>query len=244
MEEEDKRRKLYTLAQSNSKDAIPYPMFKSKQDEDIHKFIMDFKDALVRNQIPRKDQVKILRGSLRNFALEIVHKDIDDVDKAYEILANQFGNSDQVFTSKYRIFLSECEQKWPSLETKPKEVFQKTTKLVSHLEELEKLVTAKSVDKGELYNASNVKKLFGVMPAIIKDKALEKVKATSTNEEKLQALKGGLEFYKDKAQQHMLLELDETVSPSAACCNSCNHQRPKAKDSRKKKSFRKCFICR
>ena len=109
LETEDSRRKLYTLSQSSSKDAIPYPVFKSKADEDVHKFLAEFKEALVRNQIPKKDHVKLLQSSLKNFALEIVNKDITEIEDAYKILIKQFGNADQVFTSKYKVFLNECE---------------------------------------------------------------------------------------------------------------------------------------
>ena len=116
LESEDDERMLYTLSKSNSKDPIPYPMFKSKPHEDVHTFITDFKDALIRNQIPKRDHVKILRIYLMNFALEIVHESLTNIDEAYEILQDQFGSSDQVFAAKFHIFLSECEGNWPSIE--------------------------------------------------------------------------------------------------------------------------------
>ena len=94
LEQEDRSRMLYTLVKSNSKDSIPYPIFKSKPHEDVHVFIDEFKDTLVRNQIPKKDHVKILRVYLQNFALEIVQESITDIDEAYQILLDQFGSSD------------------------------------------------------------------------------------------------------------------------------------------------------
>ena len=77
LEEEDAKRKLYTNSQSKSKDSVPYPQFRAKDHEDVHKFIKETKKNFVRNKIPLKDQVKILRTNLRGFALEIVQKDIE-----------------------------------------------------------------------------------------------------------------------------------------------------------------------
>ena len=39
LEKQDTTRKLYTNSKSHEKDPIPYPLFKSKDDEDIHKFL-------------------------------------------------------------------------------------------------------------------------------------------------------------------------------------------------------------
>ena len=73
--------------------------------------LKEFKEALVRNQIPVKDQVKILRKNLKNFALEIVHKDVTAVNEAYKLLVKHFGNSEQIW---FKVFLNECEKRWPS----------------------------------------------------------------------------------------------------------------------------------
>ena len=176
LEAEDLSRNLYTLSQSSSKDSIPYPVFRAKPDDDVHKFLAEFKDALVRNQIPTKDQVKILRtSSLKNFALEVVHKDVSEIEEAYKILLKQFGNADQVFASKFKIFMSECERKWPEIGVNPKEVYQKMTKLITQLDDLQKLVDNKSVDKGELFNSNNVKRLFTIVPTEITIKVYEKI---------------------------------------------------------------------
>ena len=231
-------RKLYTLSQTSSKDSIPYPVFRAKPDEDMHKFLAEFKDALIRNQIPKKDQVKILRmSSLKNFALEVVHKDITDIDEAYKILLKQFGNSDQVFASKLKIFLNECERKWPEISTNPKELYQKMTRLISQLDDLQKLVDDKSVDKGELFNTHNVKRLFSIVPTEITLRVYEKIDENATNEEKVKALKNSLEVHRKTAQQKLAMELDEREKVSV---NHLASQRTKKKVSNKQ---RQCFIC-
>ena len=107
----DAERKLYTLARSQSKDAVPYPVFKSKETEDVHKFIKEFKEAFVRNQVAQKDQCKIFRTNLKGVALDIVSKDIEDVDKAYKLLIKQFGNTDQIWSARYKVFLAECQKR-------------------------------------------------------------------------------------------------------------------------------------
>ena len=75
-------------------------MYKSKDDEDVLKFIREIKDAFVRNQIPLKDHVKYLRQQLRGLALEIVHKDLTDIEEAYKLLTRQFGSTDQIWAAK------------------------------------------------------------------------------------------------------------------------------------------------
>ena len=55
---EDSKRKLYTNAKNQSKDPVPYPMYKSKDDEDVLKFMREMKEGFVRNQVPLKDHVK------------------------------------------------------------------------------------------------------------------------------------------------------------------------------------------
>ena len=100
------------------------------------------------------------RTNLKNFALEIVHKDILDIEVAYKFLIKYFGNSDKIWAAKFRVFLDECEKRRPSNEQNPKDRFQKLSKLISQLEELESLLSSGSVDKAELYNATGVKKFF------------------------------------------------------------------------------------
>ena len=207
LEKQDTTRKLYTNSKSHGKDPIPYPLFKSKDDEDIHKFLKEFKEALIRNQIPVKDQVKILRTNLKNFALEIVHKDILDIEVAYKLLIKHFGNSDKIWAAKFRVFLDECEKRWPSNEQNPKDRFQKLSKLISQLEELESLLSSGSVDKAELYNATSVKKFFAIIPNEITNEVFEKIEDTSTNEDKVKELKAVMVKFKNTAQQKMLMEL-------------------------------------
>ena len=207
LEEEDSSRKLYTNSRSHAKDPVPYPFFKSRDDEDVHKFLKDFKEALVRNQIPVKDQVKILRNNLKNFALEVVHKDITDIEVAYKSLIKHFGNSDKIWGAKFKVFLDECEKRWPLNDHSPKERFQKLSKLISQLEELESLIDSGSVDKAELYNASSIKKLFNIIPNEITNKVFEITDDESTNEDKIKNLKGIMLKFRNTAQQKMMMEI-------------------------------------
>ena len=213
LEKEDSSRKLYTNSKSYSKDPIPYPLFKAKDDEDVHKFLKEFKEALIRNQIPLKDQVKILRTNLKNFALEVVHKDILDIEVAYKLLLKHFGNSDKIWSAKFRIFLEECEKRWPSGDQNPKEKFQKLSKLISQLEELEGLIASGSVDKAGLYNASSVKKLFSIIPKEISNKVFEKIEDTSTNEDKVKEIKAVMVKFRNTAQQKMLMDMNSDKEP-------------------------------
>ena len=93
---------------------------------------------------------------LKEFALDIVQKDITNIETAYNLLIKQYGGADRVWAAKYKIFLSECEGNWPGLQN-PKQRYQKISKIVAQLEELETLITDGSVNKAELYNAVSVK---------------------------------------------------------------------------------------
>ena len=70
----------------------------------------------------------------------------------------------------------------------------------------------RKVNKGELYNSSNIKKLFRVLPGAIVDKALEYFDKNSDNEGKLRALTRSLELYRSNAQQRMQLDLAVSVN--------------------------------
>ena len=244
----DAERKLYTLARSQSKDAVPYPVFKSKETEDVHKFIKEFKEAFVRNQVAQKDQCKIFRTNLKGFALDIVSKDIEDVDKAYKLLIKQFGNTDQIWSARYKVFLAECQKKWPSLEENPKERYQKLSKLMEQLEELQILVDEKNIDKGELYNATNVTKLFSLIPTDLRLKTRKKLTAESSSEDKVEGLKKTMKEFKELAQLEMMDKLDiEEVRKK----QSGTHYEEK-KDYREKRNYEQkrdsgdkfmCFIC-
>ena len=96
LEKEDAQRKLYTMSKSQSKDSVQYPIFRGKENEDVHSFIKEFKDCLLRNQVPEKDEVKVLRTYLRDFPLDLVHKELIKVEEAFKILIKQFGGIDQI----------------------------------------------------------------------------------------------------------------------------------------------------
>ena len=154
LKDEDAKRRLYTFSKSQAKSSIPYPVFKSRDEDHIHKFVKETKELFIRNRVPISDQARILRTNLKGFAPDIVHKDITNIETAYKLLIKQHGGA-----AKYKIFLSECEGYWPGLQN-PKQRYQKISKIVAQLEELETLITDGSVNKAELYNAVSVKKLL------------------------------------------------------------------------------------
>ena len=172
---EESKRKLYTNARNQSKDSVPYPVYKSKDDEDVLKFMREMKDAFVRNQVPLKDHVKHLRLQLRGLALEIVHKDLTDIDEAYKLLTRQFGSSDQIWAAKYKVFLQECEKKWPSTQGNARERFQKLTRIIVQIDDLERFIEERTMSKAELFNAGNVKKFLSLMPEEIFNDTLETI---------------------------------------------------------------------
>ena len=201
---EDSKRKLYTFSKSQAKSSVPYPVFKSNDEEDVHKFIKETKELFVRNRVSAVDQARILRSNLKGFALDIIHKDIIDIEVAYTLLIRQYGGTDRVWSAKYKLFVKECEGKWPGLQN-AKQRYQKASKILAQLEELEKLISEGSADKAEMYNAVSVKKLFSLMPSEVVNDTLEGLKIDTNSEEKVKNLKKILIKFQKIAQNKMLL---------------------------------------
>ena len=236
----DAERKLYTLSKSKSKDSVTYPTFKAKEAEDVHRFVKEFKEALITNQVAEKDQVKTLRSNLRNFALDIVHKEVKKIDKAYDLLIKQFGNSDQIWAAKFKVFEAECQKKWPSQQENPKERYQKLSKMLEQFEELHSLVKNGSVDSGELYNHTSVKKLYSLIPSEMKTEALKKLTCDSKSSEKVDALKDALIMFRDLSQQEMLLKFDGSAIENKN--DNKNYYGDQA--DKKGQGARSCFFCK
>ena len=59
----------------------------------------------MRKRVSAVDQARILRSNLKRFALDIVHKDIIDIEVAYTLLIRQYGGTDRVWAAKYKLFV-------------------------------------------------------------------------------------------------------------------------------------------
>ena len=75
-----------------------------------------------------------------------------------------------------------------------KERFLRIGRIITQLEDLQKLIEDNRVDKAELYNAASVKKLFKLMPEEVVNETLEEIKDNMTQEEKIKTLKTVLEI--------------------------------------------------
>ena len=97
IENEDKKRELYSLAGSN-KEAVRLPKFGGSAGEDFTVFKSKLILALEKNMVPTSDKVEKLRTCLSGAALALVPEKTSDFLKAMEVLADAFGNPERVLS--------------------------------------------------------------------------------------------------------------------------------------------------
>ena len=95
IEEEDKKRELYSLAGSN-KEQVKLPGFGGIAGEDFSTFKAKLLLAFEKNMIPASDKVEKLRACLSGAALALVPEKTHDFNKALEVLRDAYGNPERV----------------------------------------------------------------------------------------------------------------------------------------------------
>ena len=91
VQKEDEQRNLQTLVPNKSK-KIKYPTFSGDPGEDLVKFKLRMAECFLKNQVPRSDQLDILRENLRGAALKRVPDTLKDLDTAWSNLNEAFGS--------------------------------------------------------------------------------------------------------------------------------------------------------
>ena len=97
---EDEHRKLYSLAKDKSAKNLKYPSFHGQDGEDYFQFEREVKSTMKSNQVPRRDEVKVLRQCLHGDALDIVPKNLRCVEEAFSNLAKRFGDATRMMNIK------------------------------------------------------------------------------------------------------------------------------------------------
>ena len=92
---EDKDRALFSLETSKG-EVLKYPSFAGDSSQDFIKFKEKMEYRFRRNQVAKQDQLDKLREVLKGQALRLVPESTKDIDAAWSILKNAFGDSVRV----------------------------------------------------------------------------------------------------------------------------------------------------
>ena len=99
VEYEDKTRCLYSLVKSKPAN-VKYPSFSGRFDADFYKFKQELTDAFEANQIRREDRCQLLRGCLQPGPRAFIHQDLKDIDEAWAVLKQLYGDPANISMSK------------------------------------------------------------------------------------------------------------------------------------------------
>ena len=96
---EDKTRCLYSLSKSEFTPR-KFPKFGGLFHEDFHKWLNEFKSAIISNRVRYEDQCSKLRECLSVSVLKLIPSTIENVDAAYTILQSIYGDPARVMSSR------------------------------------------------------------------------------------------------------------------------------------------------
>ena len=92
---EDQERALFSL-ESSKGEVLKYPSFAGDASQDFIKFKEKMEYRFRRNQVAKQDQLEKLREVLKGQALRLVPESTKDIDSAWTILKNAFGDAVRV----------------------------------------------------------------------------------------------------------------------------------------------------
>ena len=98
---QDKERGLFTLEPAKT-EKMKWPIFYGNQSEDFTKWQEKMDLAFLKNRVPKDERVDKLREHLRNKALALVPESTKDIESAYKILKDAFGDPVRVLDHKLK----------------------------------------------------------------------------------------------------------------------------------------------
>ena len=99
LKDEDNKRCLYSLAKSKTA-AVKLPMFTGERAEDFSKFRKEVEKGMKTNRVRKHDQVAKLRECLRQGPKALIPYDMEDIEKAWKILTNMYGDTTRVMAAR------------------------------------------------------------------------------------------------------------------------------------------------
>ena len=100
--EEDTEQALFSLEQSKG-EILKYPTFAGDAGQDFMKFKEKTEYRFKRNQVAKQDPLEKLRENLKGQALRFIPETTEDIDAAWEVLKDAFGDATRVL--QYRLDL-------------------------------------------------------------------------------------------------------------------------------------------
>ena len=99
---EDKDRALFSLEQAKA-ETLKYPSFSGEPGQDLFNFKEKMEYRFKRNQVAKQDQIEKLRENLKGQALRLVPETTKDIDVAWSILKDAFGDAARVLQHRLDI---------------------------------------------------------------------------------------------------------------------------------------------
>ena len=96
---ENEERCLYSLSKSNTS-SVKLPVFSGGDEEDFIKFRREMEKGFRSNRVKKEDQVKKLRENLRGQPKSLVPEGMDNIDNAWEILQNLYGDVSRIMRAR------------------------------------------------------------------------------------------------------------------------------------------------
>ena len=99
---EDETRCLFSLSRNKTADVM-LPIFTGDPEEDFTKFKKEMMKGLKTNRVKKDDQVKKLRENLRDQPRSIIPATLEDVDTAWAILEDLYGDATRVVKARKKM---------------------------------------------------------------------------------------------------------------------------------------------
>ena len=97
--EQDTNRGLFTLEPSKS-EKVKFPSFSGQPSEDFMKWKEKMENAFLKNRVPKDERLDKLREYLKGKALGLVPESTKNIDTAYTVLKDAFGDPARVLDHK------------------------------------------------------------------------------------------------------------------------------------------------
>ena len=225
-EDQDQKRQLFSLDNSNRGEQIKWPVFSGDYSEDFFKFKKDFLEAAAQNKTSARNQVAKLKENLRGYAKSLIPHSISSITRALEILEHACGDTMRVVMHRVDKLLNVGS--WPSEGSK--DCYSKQVKWVVQvqtlLEEIIELANSKEELADVIYNREKLAQILKLFPTFMVDKF---VKIPGYKEEKFRAIINKLDEFKLTSQNREMIygssasvsQSKDKTSSNAAIVPSC-----------------------
>ena len=188
---------LHTLVPSKVKDKVVYPEpFKGEPGEDVYKFVRDFKEAILADQVRTSDEVKTLVKHLKGEAKKTVGEHHSKLTDALDDLTTSFGNPQWI----WQTLRDDLEKKTHHRAWGNNNTFERLKTLNLMLDFIRRAEALAKEHRGlyaEVYSASTISMIKILVPSNYRDKINLNVPMACNNEDKLSRIHAILDAEKE-----------------------------------------------